>query len=220
MCSTRTSSSSLTPHPIHEVRSRPTPAERTPHMKWIVATHNPGKVAEARQILRPKGIELISLADLDFLDEPPETGATFLDNALQKARFVFERLQTPCLADDSGIEVAALHGKPGVHSKRFSPAATTDANNALLLNKLAGIEDRRARFRCVIALVTTDQTITAEGSCAGHIAHQASGNQGFGYDPIFMPDDHPGRTMAQLSGEQKNAISHRGRALRDLARRL
>ncbi|MEO0600437.1 MAG: RdgB/HAM1 family non-canonical purine NTP pyrophosphatase [Myxococcota bacterium] len=184
--------------------------------RLVFATHNAHKVEEVRALLEGSGLELETLAELGFADDPPETQATFEGNALQKARFVFERTGRPCVADDSGIEVDALDGAPGVHSKRFSASQQADDNNRLLLEKLDGIEDRRARFRCVIAVVGPDGERTAEGRVEGAIGTAERGTGGFGYDPLFWPEETPGRTMAELSMDEKNAISHRGRAFRQL----
>lgn len=182
----------------------------------VFATGNAHKVAEVRQILAGHDVEVRSLADLGLDLDPPETGDTFEANALQKARYVFERTGHPTVADDSGIEVDALGGAPGVHSKRFSPEATAASNNTLLLERLAGRDDRTARFRCVVAFVDGTHERTASGACEGRIATGARGEGGFGYDPLFLPDEAPGRAMAELSADEKNAISHRGRAFRQL----
>jgi len=182
----------------------------------VLATHNTHKVEEVRHILADYGIEVKSLADLQIHEDPPETGDTFEANALQKARYILALTGLPCVADDSGLEVDALGGAPGVHSKRYTPEATAEHNNAKLLQELSGHTDRRARFRCVLALVGPSGERTASGTCEGHILHTPSGDGGFGYDPIFAPDEAPGRSMAQLTPAEKNAISHRGRAFRQL----
>lgn len=189
-------------------------------MRLILATTNAHKAREIAGILKGTGLELTTLAELPDLPEPPETGDTFAANALQKARFVHERLGLPVIADDSGIEVDALGGAPGVHSRRFSPEATAEANNALLLERLAGRDDRVARFRCVVALVTDTFEGTVAGACEGVVVDAPRGHQGFGYDPLFVPDDLDGRTMAEATMVEKNAISHRGRAFRQLPRLL
>ncbi len=187
------------------------------HMiELLFATTNTHKAEEVRAILKDSGIHLRTLAEFPDIPEPPETGTTFEANALQKARFVWARTQMPCIADDSGIEVDALNGEPGVYSKRFSPTGTTAANNALLLARLGSSLERSARFRCVLALVDGELERTVEGRCEGTIGLTPSGDHGFGYDPLFYPVDHPGRSMAELSMDAKNAISHRGRAFRQL----
>lgn len=189
-------------------------------MELLFATRNAHKVEEVRVLLQNTGVTVRSLADVGLDVDPPETGATFEDNALEKARFVHERTGLPCVADDSGLEVDALDGAPGIHSRRFSPDATDEANNRLLLERLQGVTDRRARFRCVLALVGSGFERTAEGRCEGRIAEGPRGEHGFGYDPIFLPDEAPGRTMAELTMAEKNAISHRSRAFSQLPEML
>ena len=185
-------------------------------MKLFFATANRHKVTEVEAIVGPMGIELVTLLDHPELGEAPETGNTFEANAIQKARYMYEHMGMPCIADDSGLEVDALDGRPGVHSKRYTPEATGPANNAKLLRELDGVEARGARFRCVLAWVGPDGQRTVEGRCEGQIALEASGTGGFGYDPVFLPAEAPGRSMAQLSMEEKNVISHRGRAFAQL----
>jgi XTP/dITP diphosphohydrolase len=182
----------------------------------VFATHNVHKRDEVRAILAGS-VDLVGLAELGFADDPPETSDTFLGNALQKARFVHERTGLVSVADDSGLEVIALDGAPGVHSKRFSPEQTPEANNLLLLARLGDAYDRRARFRCVIAVVSAAGELWAEGVCDGAIGRAPRGEGGFGYDPLFWPDERAGVTLAELSMADKNAISHRGRAFRQLA---
>ena len=185
-------------------------------MTLIFATHNAHKVVEVRAILAGTGITVQTLDDVGIVDDPPETGATFAANALQKARYVHDLTGLPCIADDSGLEVDALGGAPGVHSKRFSPEARASSNNRLLLERLEGVVDRRARFRCVLALVGLGDEAIVDGRCEGAIGTAARGADGFGYDPLFQPDEIPGKTMAELSMNDKNRISHRGRAFRQL----
>ncbi|MBT3222956.1 MAG: RdgB/HAM1 family non-canonical purine NTP pyrophosphatase [Proteobacteria bacterium] len=185
-------------------------------MKLIFATQNKNKVVEVAAIFEGTNIELVTLAAYPEIPEPPETQDTFAGNALQKARFVYGQTGLPCIADDSGLEVDVLEGAPGVHSKRFSAAATGPANNALLLQKLTGINERTSRFRCTIALVYETFAKTAEGRCEGSIGVAERGHNGFGYDPLFLPDESSPLTMAELSMADKNAISHRGRAFRQL----
>jgi XTP/dITP diphosphohydrolase len=182
-------------------------------MDLILATKNAHKLDEIRRILVDWPGAVRDLRDVPGLpDELPETGDTFVHNALEKARFIFEATGQVALADDSGIEADALGGAPGVFSKRFSPEGTDDANNRLLIERLRG-RDRRARYRCVIAVVGPGFEGTVDGACEGQIAEAPRGHGGFGYDPYFLPDDRPGFTMAELSMDEKNAISHRGRAL-------
>jgi len=185
-------------------------------VKLVIATTNPHKLDEIRAILDGSGLELVGLDAWPDLPEPPEDGERFEDNAAQKARFVHEATGLPVLADDSGLEVDALGGAPGVRSRRFTPEATAASNNARLLHRLDGVDDRRARFRCALALVSSSGQALAAGACEGRIALAPSGEGGFGYDPLFLPDEAPGRSMAQLSAQEKNRISHRGRALAHL----
>lgn len=186
-------------------------------MKLLMATRNAHKLVEIRQILAGHDIEILSLDDVSGLpDELPEDGDTFEANALQKAREAHAITGLLTCADDSGIEVDALDGRPGVHSKRFSPQGTDAGNNRYLLELLGDRDDRTARYRCVLALVGEGIERVADGRCEGRIGHEERGEGGFGYDPLFWPDEAPGRTMAELTMDQKNAISHRGRAFRQL----
>jgi XTP/dITP diphosphohydrolase len=187
----------------------------------VMATRNPGKIREMQAILQDVGVQLLSLEDFPELPEIPETGTTFAENAALKAKGVARLTQHPALADDSGLEVAALGGRPGVYSARYAqdrtaPEAPGDADNwRKLLDELAGVPpaQRGARFVCAIALAFPDgRLFTARGECAGSIALAPSGSQGFGYDPVFMVPAY-GATMAQLGPEIKNQISHRARAL-------
>ena len=188
----------------------------------VLASRNAHKIEELQRIA-PQ-IRWLGLPDV--LGDPPETGVTFEANALQKARFgaaYAASLDALCLSDDSGIEVDALGGRPGVWSKRYSVEGTDAANRERLLTELAGLPAalRTARFRCVLAVVdgrpgakTPERTF--DGRCEGAVAEAARGDGGFGYDPIFLPDATPGRTMAELAAAEKDAISHRGHALRAL----
>ena len=187
----------------------------------VMATHNAGKVRELRDLLQGLGIELLSLKDFPDLPEIPEEGATFAANASFKAREVVRLTGLPALADDSGLEVAALHGRPGVFSARYAQdrtggAVPTDADNwRKLLDEMQGVpwEKRQARFVCEIALALTDgRLVTAQGECSGYIALEPKGEHGFGYDPVFWVPEFT-RTMAELGPEIKNRLSHRARAL-------
>ncbi|MEY3211572.1 MAG: RdgB/HAM1 family non-canonical purine pyrophosphatase [Pseudomonadota bacterium] len=182
---------------------------------WL-ASLNAHKAEELGRMLEGHNVEVISLATRPDLGDPPETGATFEENALQKARFVFEAVGEPVLADDSGLEVDALGGAPGVHSKRYTAEATAASNNRALLTALHGVNDRRGRFVCVLALVSALGEEVVRGVVEGQIGHAPRGDGGFGYDPLFLPDDAPGRTMAELSPQEKDSISHRGRAVAHL----
>lgn len=182
-------------------------------MRLVLATRNEGKVREIREVLSGLDVELLTLSDLP---EVHEDGATFSENAKKKALKVAELTGLPALADDSGLEVDALGGSPGVRSARF--AGDDDANNRKLLELLKGVppERRTARFRCVLALAFPDgRAYTVEGTCEGRIAEEPAGEGGFGYDPIFLVPER-GLTFAQMTREEKNSISHRGRALRKL----
>ena len=187
----------------------------------IVATGNRGKLDEIRTALDFPGWEFVTAADLgaDAL-EVEETGDTFVDNARLKAHAYHDAFGIPALADDSGLEVDALGGAPGVYSSRYAGPDATDAdNNVKLLSALADVPDaeRTARFRSLIVLVDADGAETiAEGACEGSIGHEPRGTGGFGYDPLFLPHATPGRAMAELDRAEKNAISHRGAALRAL----
>lgn len=189
-------------------------------MDLLFATHNRHKAEEVRAILSGHRVRIETLSDRDFHAEVPETGDTFEANALQKARFIHARFGCPVVADDSGLEVDALDGAPGVHSKRFSPECTDTTNNALLLKKLTGVTPRTARFRCVVALVGWGPDLVVDGACEGSIATVARGEGGFGYDPLFLPEVAQGRSMAEMTAAEKNAISHRGRAFRALSEAL
>jgi XTP/dITP diphosphohydrolase len=199
---------------------REAPTEGTVPVLIVVATGNPGKLEEIRSAIDVPGWTFQAAGELGEWPDVPETGETFLDNALIKARAAVELFGHAALADDSGLQVDALHGEPGVRSSRYAGERATDAeNNAKLLEALAGVpaHERTARFRCVVALVAADGTVITEmGSCEGRIAEAPAGEGGFGYDPLFLPDDIPGRTMAELDLAEKNAISHRGTALRAL----
>ncbi len=187
-------------------------------MKTLVAaTGNTHKLKEIRAIF--SGHTVLSEREAGFFGEPEETGATFLENALIKARAVCEATGLPALADDSGLCVQALGGAPGVRSARYSGGGDAE-NRTLLLKNLQGVCDRRARFCCAVALVFPDgRTLTAEGETAGTIAREERGEGGFGYDSLFVSDDL-GKTFAEASEQEKNAVSHRGRALKALEEQL
>jgi XTP/dITP diphosphohydrolase len=194
-------------------------------MKLVLASGNRGKAAELGALLAPLGWELVSQAELGVV-EVEETGATFLDNALLKARHAAAATGLPALADDSGLEVDALDGAPGVRSARYAGSGGDVANRAKLLAALDGVAPaaRSARFRCVLVLVTRadDPAPTiARGSWEGRIALAERGSNGFGYDPLFEVADGQGlRTAAELEPDDKNARSHRGQALAELLRLL
>jgi len=181
----------------------------------VFATRNPGKIQEVRQLLSDK-VEILGLEDINCEEVLPETRPTIAGNALEKAQFVHNNYKVDCFSEDSGLEVEALNDEPGVYSARYAgPAHDDEANMSLLLANLKGIEEREARFRTVIALILDGKEHTFEGTVEGHIIHHKKGRNGFGYDPIFMPEGH-NRTFAQMSPEEKNEISHRGKAVRKL----
>lgn len=184
-------------------------------MKLLIATHNQGKKKEYEALLAGLPVELVSLSDLGIADIVEEEGDTYAGNAQFKARNYASKAGILTLADDSGLEVDALHGEPGVRSARYDGGRGTDEDrNRLLLHKLEGVPEkqRTARFRCVIALAWPDsRTELAEGTIEGRITFEPQGRYGFGYDPVFYVPEY-GRTMADLPPEVKNRISHRARA--------
>ena len=202
-------------------------------MKIVFATGNVGKLREASEILG-EGFELVSLADVGILEDIPETGNTLRANSLQKAQYLYEKLGCNCFADDTGLEVDALGGAPGVYTARYA-GDDKDFNKNMdkVLRELEILESersmaaalglktkqpsRRARFKSVITLIINGEIKMFEGTLEGEIAREKSGNGGFGYDPIFIADEYPGQTLADITEEQKNEISHRGKALRAMA---
>lgn len=188
-------------------------------MQLAAATHNKNKLREFKEILEPLGFEIISAEDAGFFDEVEETGSTFTENALIKARAIREKCKKAALADDSGLIVDALDGEPGVYSARYGGAGLDDkGRTALVLKKMEAVpeEKRTARFMCAIAFIGENgEEIRAEGSVEGLITRAPVGENGFGYDPIFYVPQI-GKTFAQAASEEKNALSHRGRALKKL----
>ncbi len=189
----------------------------------VIATTNEGKLSELRALLADLPVQLLSVAEvLGGKLAIAEDGVTFDQNAATKARAVCQATSLYALADDSGLEVEALGGRPGVHSARFAHERATDAeNNAALLRELDEIEDggRAAKFRCVLALASPwapERVETVEGSCDGFIARAPRGSGGFGYDPLFIVSELGSRAMAELSEAEKNGVSHRARAVRAL----
>ncbi len=202
-------------------------------IKLVFATGNEGKLREASEILGG-GFELVSLAQAGITEDIPETGKTLVANSLQKAMYLYEKVGCDCFADDTGLEVDALGGAPGVYTARYA-GDDKDFNKNMdkVLQELETLEgeagmaeavgirtkpfSRRARFRSVITLIINGEKKMFEGTLEGVIAREKSGNGGFGYDPIFIADEYPGRTLADISEEEKNAVSHRGKALRAMA---
>ncbi|WP_163116898.1 XTP/dITP diphosphatase [Bacillus subtilis] len=189
----------------------------------IIATHNPGKVKEFKEILEPRGYDVKSLAEIGFTEEIEETGHTFEENAILKAEAVAKAVNKMVIADDSGLSIDNLGGRPGVYSARYAGEQKDDqANIEKVLSELKGIEkeQRTARFRCALAVsIPGEETKTVEGHVEGYIAEEPRGEYGFGYDPIFSVKDKD-KTMAELTSDEKNKISHRADALKKLSKLL
>lgn len=188
-------------------------------MKLVFATHNANKLREV-QALMPEGVQLLSLDDIDCHEDIPETADTIEGNAIIKAKYVKEHYGLDCFADDTGLEVKALNGAPGVYSARYAgPENNAQANMQKLLDALQEVPDRSARFKTVMALAMGEQMLLFPGICEGEITSTQAGEQGFGYDPIFLPNGYS-QTFAQMDQQEKGAISHRGRALALLVEHL
>jgi len=184
-------------------------------MKLVFATHNQNKFQEVK-LLFPPYIELLSLTDIECFDEIPETEDTIKGNAILKAAYVKENYDLDCFADDTGLEVRSLNGKPGVHSARYAGAGNNAKANMLkLLKNLEGFEDRSAVFKTVIALSLKNKVDLFTGICEGKIISTQRGNNGFGYDPVFQPSGY-NQTFAEITSEEKGKISHRGKAIQQL----
>ncbi|KAF0994256.1 XTP/dITP diphosphatase [Geobacillus sp. TFV-3] len=185
----------------------------------VIATKNAGKAREFAALFAKRGIRVKSLLDFPDVPDVEETGSTFAENAILKAEAVLQRLQRPVIADDSGLAVDALGGRPGVHSARYAGEDKNDARNiAKLLRELDGVpmEQRTARFHCALAVAIPGRpTAVVEATCDGYIAEAPRGEGGFGYDPVFYLPER-GKTMAELTSEEKNEISHRAKALAKL----
>lgn len=182
-------------------------------MKLIFATHNANKVREIQQILGDNYV-FAGLSEIGCQEDIPETSPTIEGNALQKARYVLDNYGYDCFAEDTGIEVEALGGAPGVYTARYAGDEKDDkANIAKVLRELEGNANRRAQFRTVIALVLNGKEYTFEGIAKGSIALEPRGGSGFAYDPVFIPDEADGRTYAEMSSAEKHAISHRAKAV-------
>ena len=188
-------------------------------MKLIIASNNKHKIYEIKKILGTKFAEILSLKEADIVHETVEDGVTFSENALKKAKEIAEISGCAALADDSGICVDALDGAPGVYSARFSGGGDEE-NNKLLLSKLENKENRKAHYSCAMALVYPDgRQVLSEGYMYGEITDNPRGDRGFGYDPLFIPTGEK-RTVAEMSDDEKNAISHRAKALAELLSKL
>jgi len=184
-------------------------------MKIVFATNNQHKLSEIRQILGDR-VEVLSLQDIGCDVDIPETGKTLEENALQKAQYVFDHYHTDVFADDTGLEVEALNGAPGVYSARYAGEGhDSEANMSKLLKKMSNNDNRKARFRTVIALIQQGDVHKFEGIVNGQIIRERRGGEGFGYDPIFQPDGYD-KTFAELGLDIKNTISHRARAVAKL----
>ena len=185
-------------------------------MKLVFATNNRHKLQEVRDIVGDR-VEVLSLNDIDCHDDIPETADTLQGNALIKARFVYEKYGLDCFADDTGLEVEALGGAPGVYSARYAgEECDSEANMQKLLHNMAGCANRNAQFRTVIALIVKGEEMLFNGIVKGGIATEKKGDSGFGYDPVFVPEGYS-ESFAQMSGEMKNSMSHRFRATKELA---
>ena len=187
--------------------------------KLVFATNNAHKLEEVRAVLDNK-IEIVSLNELGCYDDIPEIADTLEGNALIKAEYVFNKFEMACIADDTGLEVEALNGEPGVYSARYGGEPhNAQKNMQKLLTNLKGIENRKARFRTVIVLKDAERELYFEGTIHGHISETPSGAAGFGYDPVFVPDGY-NKSFAELGPELKNKISHRALAVEELIRFL
>ena len=190
-------------------------------MKFVLATHNPGKLREMSAILGELGVEVVSPADVGITVDVEETGTTFAENAMLKAKAICAAAGLPAIADDSGLCVDALNGGPGVYSARYGGEGLDDKGRyMLLLNSMRGQTTRKAHFACAIACAFPNgDELTAQGQCDGAIAFAPMGEGGFGYDPVFLVPEK-GKTFGQLTAEEKSTISHRGKALREFAKTL
>jgi len=181
-------------------------------MELIFATHNKNKVIEVKSLIN-QNINLLNLSDINFTDDINETATTLEGNALLKAQTIFKKTNLNCFADDSGLLVDALNGEPGVYSARYAGEKKNDKENIIkVLRNLHGIENRKAKFKTVLALIINGNEYLFEGIMLGKITHEKMGTNGFGYDPIFMPHGYS-KTFAELTLEEKSKISHRALAL-------
>ncbi len=191
--------------------------------KCILATKNQGKIREFHELFKDLGIESLSLLDVENPPSVVEDGSTFFENAFKKAKTISEHFGIIAISDDSGLEVDALNGRPGIYSARYAGENATDEdNNKKLLNELKGVDlkDRTARFKCVMVAYRPDgKWVKAEGTLEGLISIEPRGDQGFGYDPVFLLPEL-GKTLAEIAIEEKNKISHRAKALRALHEKL
>jgi XTP/dITP diphosphohydrolase len=182
-------------------------------VKLVFATNNPHKLDEIKQALKDR-FELLSLKEAGFEGDIPETGDTLEANALEKARFIYERLEIPVFSDDTGLEIDCLDGRPGVHTAHYSGSRDAEANMMKVLREMKGCKNRKARFRTVIAFVSKDENHCFEGKVEGRISDAPRGEEGFGYDPVFIPENK-GLTFAEMGMEEKALTNHRVRALEE-----
>lgn len=180
----------------------------------VFATNNKHKLEEVQAMIGDK-FQLRTLKEIGCLDDIPETGHTFRDNASQKSHYIWDRFQINCFSDDSGLEVDALNGEPGVYSAHYSGTRDSEENLQLVLSKMEGFSNRSARFKCIISIILEGKEHFFEGSVEGEITKSRSGSDGFGYDPIFKPEGYD-ISFAEMSADQKNEISHRARAVEKL----
>jgi XTP/dITP diphosphohydrolase len=189
-------------------------------VKFVLASNNKGKLREMREILGEAGVSVLSQSEAGIQVEPEETGTTFEENALIKARAACSAAGIPAIADDSGLAVDALGGAPGIYSARYGNCATDEERVELLLENMRGKEQRSARFvSCIAAVFPNGDELITCGECEGEITQSPAGENGFGYDPVFYMACF-GRTLAEVSAEEKNGVSHRGKALRAMKTKL
>ena len=184
-------------------------------MKLVFATNNLNKLSEIRSLV-PTGIEILSLKDINCNEDLPETNPTLQENALQKAKYVFDNYGFNCFADDTGLEIDTLGGEPGVYSARYAGEdSSAEDNMKKVLDKLEGEKERSAKFKTVIALIIDGEETVFEGECKGRMTNTKSGVEGFGYDPIFIPSGYK-LTFAEMNENEKGRMSHRGKAVKEL----
>lgn len=189
-------------------------------MKFVLASNNPGKLVELRDILSSLGVEVISQKEAGIATEPEENGASFEENALIKARAAAKASGLAAIADDSGLVVEALNGEPGIYSARYGGCGSDEERTEFLLKNMENTEHRAAKFvSCTAAVFPNDHEIVTRGECEGEITRAPRGHNGFGYDVVFYMDCF-GKTLAEVSPEEKNSVSHRGKALREMKEKL
>lgn len=189
-------------------------------MKIILATFNKHKLFEISQLIGSAEIELLSLEDIGYNEEIIEDGKSFIENALIKAETIYNKYKIPTLADDSGICIDALGGEPGIHSARFAGEKTSSKEkNRIVIDMLKGMEDRKAHYTCALAYIDETEKFIVEKYCHGEIIDQEKGEEGFGYDPIFFIEAY-NKTLAEISLDEKNKISHRGQAFREFKKHI